>query len=483
MESFGKRKIFSNMLWRFAERIGAQLVQFVVSIILARILAPEDYGTVALITVFITILQVFVDSGLGTALIQKKSADKIDFSTVFYTNVSFCVVLYLILFFTAPLIAGFYNNSSLVPLIRVLGITLIVSGLKSIQQAYVAKNMIFKKFFFSTLAGTIGAAAIGIYLALNGFGVWALVVQQVFNVTLDTVVLWMTVKWRPTMAFSLTRLKGLFSYGWKLLVSTLIDTVFNNARQLIIGKFYSGEDLAFYNRGKLFPNLIVANINTSMESVLLPSMSNAQDKREQVKKMTKQSIKVSVFVLAPLMVGMACISNNLVNFLLTDKWMPAVPYIWIFSVWFLLWPIHTVNLNAIKAMGRSDIFLKQEIFKKIAGAAIMVVTVWFGPLAMALGMLVEGIISQIINTWPNKKLLGYGYLEQIKDILPYIGLSVIMGGAVLVCNLFNLPVAVVLLIQVFIGAGIYLILARMFKLEALEYSLDLIKSMISKKRS
>ena len=256
-----KNTTIKNFIWRFAERCGAQLVTFIVSIVLARLLAPEDYGTIALVTVFTTILQVFVDSGLGTALIQKKDADDLDFSSVFYFNFFMCIVLYIGMFLAAPIIAGFYGDSSLIPIIRVISLTIVISGVKGIQQSYVSRNMLFKRFFFATLGGTIFSAFLGIGLAYAGFGVWAIVAQQLSNTAIDTLILWITVKWRPQKMFSWNRLKGLLSFGWKLLVSSLLDTVYNNLRNLIIGKFYSSADLAYYNQGDKFPKLIVTNIN------------------------------------------------------------------------------------------------------------------------------------------------------------------------------------------------------------------------------
>ena len=235
--------VIKNFFWRFAERCGAQIVTFIVSIVLARILTPEDYGTVALVTVFTTIMQVFVDSGLGTALIQKKNADDLDFSSVFYFNFAVCLVLYLVMFFAAPLIAAFYDNESLIPIVRVISLTIVISGVKGIQQSYVSRNMLFKRFFFATLGGTIFSAFVGIYMAYAGFGVWAIVAQQLSNTTIDTLILWITVKWRPQKMFSWERLKGLLSFGWKLLASALLDTVYNNLRSLVIGKFYSSSDL------------------------------------------------------------------------------------------------------------------------------------------------------------------------------------------------------------------------------------------------
>lgn len=471
-----KNNIFSNLIWRFAERCGAQFVAFVVSIVLARMLLPEVYGTVALITVFTTVLQVFVDSGLGNALIQKKDADDLDFSTVFYANIVFCGVLYILLCVCAPLIAGFYEDTSLTPLIRVLGITIVVSGVKNIQQAYVSRNMMFKKFFFSTLGGTIAAAVAGIALAMAGYGAWALVAQQVINVTVDTVILWITVRWRPQRTFSIKRLKSLFSYGWKLLVSSLLDIGYNNIRQLILGKMYSASDLAYYNRGRQFPNFIVTNVNSAIDSVLFPAMASVQDNRQSVKQMTRKSIKVSVYIMAPLMMGLAFAAEPVVRFILTDKWLECVPYLRIFCITFMFYPIHTANLNAIKAMGRSDLFLKLEVMKKCVGSILLLSTMWFGPMAMAYSLLLSSVLCQIINTWPNRKLLEYGYLEQLKDILPAIFLSVGMGSAVWLISLTGLPQMAVLSIQVVLGAVIYLAGSMVFRIDSFVYLMDILKS-------
>lgn len=477
-----KQSVFSNIIWRFAERCGAQIVSFVVSIVLARILAPEAYGTIALITVFINILQVFVDNGLGNALIQKKNADDLDFSTVFYTNMTMCIVLYIIVFLGAPLIANFYKNDSLVNLVRVLGLTIIISGIKNIQQAYVSRNLIFKKFFFATLVGTIGAAVIGIVMALKGFGVWALVAQQLFNLTIDTIVLWITVKWRPKKMFSFKRLKEMFSYGWKLLVSALLDTTYENIRQLIIGKIYSPSDLAYYNKGKQFPNLIVTNINTSIDSVLLPTMASEQDDKQRVRKMTRRAIKTSIFIMAPLMMGLAFTANNIITLLLTEKWLECVPYMFIFCITFMFYPIHTANLNAIKAMGRSDLFLKLEIIKKIVGVILLICTMKISVMAMAISLLINGLLGQIINSWPNKKLLNYSYFEQLKDIIPSILLALFMGIIVYMIGMSNMPILLELVIQVIIGAIIYILGAKILKIDSFDYLLSLLKKVLNRNR-
>jgi O-antigen/teichoic acid export membrane protein len=476
------RKVFGSFLWRFAERCGAQLVAFVVSVILARLLAPEAYGTVALVTVFTAILQVFVDSGFGNALIQKKNADDIDFSTVFYFNIAVCCVLYLLMFLAAPYIAAFYKNEELTPVVRVLSLTLVISGVKNVQQAYVSRTMQFKRFFFATLGGTVGAAVIGIVMAYMGFGVWALVAQQLFNTAVDTLILWITVKWRPKRVFSLERLKGLFSFGWKLLVSSLINTVYSNIRQLIIGKIYSSADLAYYNQGKKFPNVIVTNINSSIDSVLLPTMSSQQDDVDRIKSMVRRAIKTSTYIMAPLMVGLAFTAEPVVRLVLTEKWLPCVFFLRIFCITFMFYPIHTANLNAINAMGRSDLFLKLEICKKAVGIIALLSTMWISVKAMAYSMLVTSVLNQIINSWPNRRLLNYGYLEQLKDILPGILLAVFMGVCIYPVSLLNLPDILTILIQAVLGAVIYIAGSLICKLDSFRYLWNLIRPILMKQK-
>lgn len=469
-----------NFLWRFAERSGAQLVSFVVSIVLARLLTPDDYGTVALMAVFINILSIFIDSSFSSALIQKKDADDLDFSTIFYFNIFSCLVLYLILFIAAPYIAVFYAKPEMTSMLRVLGTTFLISGIKSIQTAYVSKHMLFKRFFFATLGGTIGAAFVGIGMAVLGFGAWALIAQSLFNNIVDTLILWATVKWRPKKQFSFLRLKQLFSFGWKLLVSAILDTGYNNLRSLIIGKVYSSADLAFYNKGNTFPNLVVTNVNASIDSVLLPTMSAAQDNTATVKAMTRRAIMTSTYVMAPLMMGIAACGTPLIRLLLTEKWLPCVPYMVIFCITYMFYPVHTANLNAIKAMGRSDLFLKLEIWKKAIGLIILAITVPISVMAMAYSLLVSSVISQIINSWPNRKLLNYAYPEQLKDILPGILLAVFMGCCVYPIQWLGLPDIVTLLIQVPLGAVIYIGASALLKLESFTYLWGIAKPVILK---
>ena len=474
--------VIKNFLWRLAERVGAQGVKLLVELVLARILLPEQYGVIAMVAVFITVFNVFVDSGLGNALIQKKDADDLDFSSVFWFNVVWCVVLYGVLFLISPLVASFYHREELTQILRVLGLQIVISGVKNVYQAYVSRTMQFRKFFFSTLGGTVGAAVIGITMAYRGYGVWALVAQQLFNVLTDTVILTITVKWHPKRIFSFERLKGLLSYGWKLLLSALLDTLYNEARSLIIGRKYTSEDLAFYNRGELFPQVIAANVNTSIDSVLLPTMSREQDERDKVRAMTRRAIMTSTYIMAPLMIGIACIGTPLVRLILTEKWLPCVPYLQIFCASMLFFPIHTANLNAIKALGRSDLFLKLEILKKVIGILLILITMHISVLAMALSTLVNSLLCQLINTWPNRKLLDYSYADQIRDILPNLLLAAVMGGCVFGVGLIGLPDWVTLLIQVVLGAALYAGLSAAVKNKSYRYLLDVLDNFRKKSK-
>lgn len=463
------KSTITNLLWRFAERCGAQAVSFLVSIVLARLLAPEAYGTIALVTVFTTILQVFVDSGLGTALIQKKDADDLDFSSVFYFNLAACLVLYAGIFAAAPAIAAFYDDAALTPVVRALSLTVVVSGVRNIQQSYVSRHLLFKRFFFSTIGSTLASAVVGIAMAYAGFGVWALVGQSLSNVVTGTIILWATVPWRPRRMFSWQRLKGLLSFGWKLLVSSLLDTGYNNLRSLIIGKLYSSADLAYYNQGDKLPNLVITNINTSIDSVLLPTMANEQDDPARVRSMTRRAIKTSTYVMAPLMMGLAACAEPLVRLMLTEKWLPCVPYLRIFCITYMFWPIHTANLNAIKALGRSDLFLKLEIVKKAVGLVLLLCTMRHGVMAMAYSLLLSSVLSQIINAWPNRKLLRYHYLNQLADILPALLLAYTMGLVVYCVQYLGWGDLPTLCVQIPAGAAMYSLLSVTFRLEEWNY--------------
>ena len=471
-------KVFSGLIWKFSERILAQVVTFAVSIVLARLLDPEHYGAIAIVNIFIALANVFVVSGFGNSLIQKKDSDDTDFSSVFHFNIITSIVLYIGVFFAAPFVADFYSMPVLTPVFRVMGLRLIVAGVNSVQHAYVAKHMMFKRFFWSTLGGTLASAVVGIIMAYNGCGIWSLVGQYMTNTITDTVVLWFTVKWRPKWLISFRRLKELFSYGWKILCSALLETGYTELRSLVIGKMYTSNDLAYYNRGQSFPRLFVTNINSSIQSVLFPAMAQEQDNQEKIKNMVRRSIRISSYLMLPLMVGLALVAEPLIKLLLTEKWLPCVPYLQIACFVMTFMPIHTANLQAIKAMGRSDIFLKLEIIKKIMGLAVLLFSMQYGVLAIALSETLSTILSTIINSYPNKNLIGYSYFEQIKDLFNGIIPLFVMSLVVCLTGTLNKNELFLLVAQVLVGMVAYIVISVMTKNDSFMYIYGIVKNFL-----
>lgn len=479
-----KQKTVSGLFWRFGERITAQLISFIVSIVLARILLPEQYGTIACVTIFITLANVFVTSGLGTSLVQKKNSDELDFSTMFWASLSLSIIMYIILFFTAPLIRAAYHDDLLIPVIRIMSLKLPIAAFSTIQQAYVTNKMIFKKFFFSTLFGTLVSAIVGIILALRGFGVWALVAQYLTNSLIDTIVLFFTVDWRPKFIFSKLRFKKLFGFGWKIMASSFLGTLFDQLRGLIIGLHYAPSDLAYNNKGEQFPTIIGNNLNIALDSVLFSSISKLQDNKEAVKKALRRATKIGAYLLCPLLLGLAATGGTIVRVLLTDKWLACVPFLQIVCFQQILSIFNSINMQAIKAVGRSDIILKLEFIKKPIYLLMVLCAIPMGPLAICAANAIYGVIALIINTRHNKKLFGYTLREQLGDVTGYILMATIMGAAVYFIGKLNFNMFILLAIQAITGVALYLILSAIFRVEPLKTLISGTKSFIaSHKRS
>ncbi len=480
-----KLQTFSGMIWKFAERISAQLVSFVVSIILARMLLPEAYGIIALVTVFISLCDEFVSGGFATSLIQKKDADNVDFSSVLYFSVLVSVVFYGLLFFGAPLIADFYSKYDrelLIAVIRVMGLRVIISAVNSVQHAYVTRAMQFRRFFWSTLSGTLVSAVIGINMAYTGFGIWALVAQYCSMSLVDTIVLWFTVRWRPQLVYSWERMKGLFSYGWKIFAASMIRTLYNNLRSLIIGKLYTSEDLAYYNKGQGFPSLASTITFGAIDSVLFSAIAKRQSDIGSVRNILRRSIVVGSYLLLPLMFGMAVIGRPLILLLLTEKWEPCVIYLQIACIAFAFTPIETSNLQAIKAVGKSDLALKLELIKKGIGVLILLIFMKFGVIAIAVSAVVNTAVSVVVNAFPNKKLFDYSFFRQFMDIVPNLLLAGAMAGVVYPLSLLPLHPLILMLLQGAAGAAVYVLLSVIFKVDSFYYLLTAGKELFIKKK-
>lgn len=463
------KTVIKSMLWKLMERFSTQIVSFVISIILARILAPSEYGIIAIILIFINFANVIIDGGLNTALIQKKDADQTDFSTIFWFCLLLSGVLYVVLFFTAPLISRFYDNEILTPVLRVLSLVLFANSINSIQRAYVSRHMLFKKLFWVNAVAVVLSGSLGIAMAYKGYGVWALVGQSLSSPIVCCVLMWFAVKWRPTLVFSLERFRSLFDYGWKIFMTNFIIAVYEDVRGLVIGKVYQPSALAFFDRGKSLPSLLMTNVTLAINTVLLPAFADEQDDRARVKQMMRRSVQVSYLFVLPLLVGFIFTAKNIILVLLTEKWLPAVPFVQIFCVAFILMPIQNVNMTAIKSLGYSSITLKLEIIKKIIEAVILVVSFLINVYAVAWGIVLYNFICIFINLSPSEKLVGYSWKEQIKDVLPTLIATLIMGAAVYVCSFLPFNPLLVLMIQVCVGVVVYYVACRMLRLEGLDY--------------
>lgn len=470
-----KTKTISGFIWRFSERICAQLVSFIVSVILARILLPEEYGIIVLVNVFISIANVLITSGFGSGLIQKKDADELDFNTIFYFSLVLSIFLYIILFFFAPLIAKINKSDLITPVLRVMGIRLPISCVSSVQNAIVSRKMIFKNFFFATIIGTLVSAVAGIIMAYHGFGVWALVTQNLTNLTIDTLVLMIMLKWYPKFMFSFKRLKELFSYSSQLVLASLLGTVCDKLKSLIIGLKYSTADLAFYNKGEHLPTLITDNINSSLETVLFPALSKFQDDIDQIKNAVRRAIRLGCFIIFPLMFGLGTVADKVILILLTEKWAGSIIFVRVLCFHCLWGIINSINAQAIKAVGRADIILKLEFIKKPVFLIILFACSFISPLAIAIGCSIYSLLVFFINIFPTKKILNYSFFEQIKDISKYLFFSIIMSIIVFLIGLIHLNIYILLLIQIFSGFGIYIGLVLIFKCDDFYYLINLLK--------
>lgn len=477
--AINSRTVISSMIWKLLERFSSQFVSFAISILLARLLLPSDYGIIALIVVFINLATVIIDGGLNTALIQKKDADQTDFSTIFWFCLLVAAVLYILLYLGAGFIAGFYDNEILTPVLRILSIGLILNSFNSIQRAYVARHMLFRKLFFVNSIALIISGATGIIMAMKGFGVWALVGQSLGSSLSCSILMWFTVKWRPTLEFSKERFKSLFDFGWKIFCTNIIISIYENIRSLVIGKVYQPSALAYFDRGKSLPQLVMSNVTTSINSVLLPTFADEQDNKARIKQMMRRSVQVSYLFVCPLLIGFFFTAKEIVLVLLTEKWLPCVPFIQIFCIAFLLMPIQNINMTAIQSLGYSSITLKLEIIKKIVEAIILVVSFLINVYAVAWGIVVYNIICIFINLHPLKKLVNYGIFEQIKDVGPTFIISMIMGVAVFLISYLNINYIVLLLIQIVFGAFLYYSLCKLIRLDSFIYISGYFKNIIA----
>lgn len=481
-EPVSRNRILSSLIWVYLENIAAQLVSFIVSIVLARLLNPSDYGTIALVSIFINIANVFVTSSFSFSLVQKRDSDELDYNTIFWFNLAMSVIIYVILFLIAPLVANYYDKQIVTVLLRVLALRIPLSAINSIQLAYVSNKMVFKKSFITNSGGAVISGFIGILLAALGVGIWALVAQTITNVIFSTLLMAIVVQWRPRFEFSMERLRRLLGFGWKLLVTGLMFAVYNELRALVIGKRYSADDLGYYDKGYSFPKLIGANIDTTITRVLFPTLSKSQDDSAQLIAATRRASKTSAFIMTPILFGLAIIAEPLVRVLLTEKWLPCVPYLQVMCLVWWLQPTQSCSIQGIKAIGRSDLYLYIELISKCVGVLLIVVTVslFNSPFAIAVSMLIGQVIAVLIYGAFVSRYIGYTIRQQLFDLLVPGLISAFMCVAIYYLGLFISNSILSMIVQVTVGGCIYIFISELFKIEEYVYLKKMIVSGVKK---
>lgn len=476
-----KNRTISSLVWKLLERGGSSVVSLIVQIVMARLLAPEQFGALAIMLVFVNVGNVIVQSGLNTALVQSPKVDDDDCSTVFWISIAISAVLYVGVFLLAPLVAGFYEMDSIVWPLRALALILVINAFNAIQIAIVQRALEFRKVFVATIVSVAISGIAGISAAFAGAGLWALVIQQLAYQLCNCTVLALQVRWRPRFVFSPTRARELFSFGWKLLVSGLLDQGYQSLSDLIIGKQFSPTSLGLVSQGKKYPQALGSMLDGAIQPVMLSAVSRVQDDVAYVKRLVRRALKTSTFLIVPCMTLFAVAAGPIVSLLLGEKWLPCVPFLQMYCAIYMLWPIHTTNLQALNGMGRSDLFLKLELIKKAYGLLnLLIMAFVFQDVYLMVGSyIITGIVSTFVNAWPNKKVIGYSYLEQIRDICPAFLLSIVAGAAALSITLLALPDIATILIQAGVMAVVYIGLAKVFKVEALSYLLATAKELLS----
>ena len=457
-----KNKTKKGLAWSMIERFATQGVQFLFGIILARLLSPDDYGIIAMPLVFLAIAQCIIDSGFSTALIRKPELTEDDLSTAFYFNIGIGILCYAVLFFSSPLIADFYHTPILSSLLKVTALAVLFNPLCAVQQAILTRKIDFKTQAIVSLSGAVVSGIVGLYMAYNGFGVWSLVFQQVGGYVMRTILLWILGKWKPKRKWSWESFHYLWGFGSKMLGSGLLDTIYNNIYPIVIGKYFSAQDLGNYTRAQQFSSLPSSNVTGVLQRVTFPVLSSIQNEDERLAKNYRKILKLSAFLVFPMMLMLSAIANPLVRILLTDKWIGCVILLQIVCFQMMWYPIHAINLNLLTVKGRSDLFFRLEIFKKIMGVCIMFITIPHGIIWMVSGGIVSSMLSLIINTYYTGKLINVGYFKQMGDLLPIFGVSFIMWLIVHAIISLSSNLYCQLVLGISLGAIVYLIGAKIF---------------------
>lgn len=479
-DSIDKKKIAGSFLWRFSENILSKTVNFILQIVLARILLPEDYGVIAIVTVFITISQLIVDSGFTSALIQKKEITQLECSTAFMFSFILSIIIYAILFFCAPIIANYYNNTALNSIIKVQSLVIVLGALTNVPNALLQRGLNFRLSLIKSVIAAVFNGVIGLLLALTGFGVWSLVISMLSYYIVSLIVLYYMTKWHPSMCFSFSSFKKMFSYSINVMLSNITNTAFNSLISLIIGKNFGPLSLGYFNRGNQIPYFIMGNIDAAMTTVLFSALSKTQNDIFKFKLWLRRSIKTSMFVVAPVLIGLIVVAKPLTISLLTEKWLPSVPYIQLSCLVCLTWPL-AAKTHAYNALGKSRITLVMNISSKIFSLVAMLFAQKYGLYAFVFTYALTSWIFLIPEAFVCKKILKYTFAEQISDIISPLLISTLMAIIIYPISFLTMNIIFTILVQVIVGIIIYIGFAFLFKIESFFYVLETLKTIILKR--
>lgn len=479
-----KKKVISSLVYKFIERLSVKGLGLVISIVLARMLAPKECGQIAIMTVFINLSQVIVEGGFTTALIQRKDVTERDYSTVFFINIALAAVCFLALQICAPLISAYYQQDITLPL-RIFAITVFFGAFNALQLARLQKRMQFRKMMITSLIATIISGIAGILGAYCGLGLWALILYHLTNSVMVCITVAFVEKWLPKFEFSLNRAKLLFSYGWKMFISSALCSLYADIRSLVIGKRFSSDDLGYYNRGQQFPQIISHTLDTAIQSVMFPTMAAVQDERTKLARMLRSAETMGAYVVIPVMFGLAAVSEGVVELLLTEKWLPCVPYMQWLCIANAAVPITSSNLIAIKASGRSDIYMRLELIRRVVMLSILVISivVFHSVLAIAISFCLCAWLDALIAMTPAKRLMGYGIREQFGDLWKIILAASVMFASVQAMNLLQWHSALLLVAQILVGVVVYLGLCFFLRIETQTTIAKLIAKLLGKKKN
>jgi len=472
-----KSKTLHALFWSFLERIGQQAIRFFISIILARLLLPEQFGLIAMLMIFMEIAQFFIDSGFGAALIQKQDLTRIDECSIFYFNILVSFLATGLLCLAAPWIAGFYNQPLLVLLTRALSLNLIINAFALVQFTLLTKNIDFKTQLKVSIIATVISGTVGVTMAYNGFGVWSLVAQSLGNNLLRAILFWFFSTWRPSLVFSFNSIRVMFSFGSRLLISALLNAVFQNIYFVVIGKLFSPSDLGFYSYAERLQKIPVANISGIIGRVTFPVFSSVQDDKPRLKRGVRKALTALAMINFPMMVGLAIVAKPLVHVLLTDKWLPCVPYLQLHCAVGILYPLHTINLNVLIAQGRSDLFLRLVVLTKFLIVIAIGITYRWGIIAMIYGQIAASCLAYFINTYYTGKMLDYPVTKQVQDLMPSLMLACLMGGGIYALHYAPIVNQLALLsVQIMTGTVLYIGLCYIFRISSFMEALEIVKS-------